>query len=148
VYFTKVDEGILDELDIVYLIDNIFSAGTAAALANNPQVQYKAHQELDQVIGYSHLSNVSDELNMSYICAIIKKSQRYCGPVYVGAELEGISRPLWYFKIENALSLIKDSKTMSIDLEKVLLGIIVWPEEYRIKFIKKQGNIEKILFDK
>ncbi|RIB20401.1 cytochrome P450 [Gigaspora rosea] len=82
VYFTKEDEGILDELDI----DTVASTLTwiAAALANNPQVQYKAHQELDQIIRHSHLSNVSDELNMTYICAIIKKSQRYCGPVYVG----------------------------------------------------------------
>ncbi|CAG8809708.1 827_t:CDS:2, partial [Gigaspora margarita] len=236
--FRKVDEGILDELDIVYLIDNIFSAGTdtvassltwiTAALANNPQVQYKTHQELDQVIGQSRLPSASDELNLPYIRAIIKESQRYCGPVYVGvphyieeddeyngyhipansvvllnhygihmdekryenpkefkperffgikersailangnyqnrdhfgfgagrrlctgihmAELElflGISRLLWCFKIENASPLGKNGKPTPIDLEKVHLGIIVWPEEYHIRFIKRHDNVEK-----
>ncbi|CAG8796234.1 8341_t:CDS:2, partial [Racocetra persica] len=89
----KVDEGILDELDIVFLINNIFGAGTdtvsssltwfTAALANNPQVQYKAHQELDQVIGHSRLPNASDEPNLPYIRAIIKEGQRYCAPGYL-----------------------------------------------------------------
>ncbi|CAG8690096.1 26604_t:CDS:2, partial [Dentiscutata erythropus] len=89
----KVDEGILDELDVVYLMSNIFSAGTdtisssltwiTAALANNPQVQHKAHQELDQVIGHSRLPSASDEPNLSYIRAIIKEGQRYCGPIYL-----------------------------------------------------------------
>ncbi|CAG8512616.1 34852_t:CDS:2, partial [Racocetra persica] len=90
----KVDEGILDELDVVYLINNIFNAGTdaisssltwiTAALANNPHVQDKAHQELDQVIGHSRLPNASDEPNLPYIRAIIKEGQRYCGPIYLG----------------------------------------------------------------
>ncbi|RIB28593.1 cytochrome P450 [Gigaspora rosea] len=90
----KVDEKILDELDIVYLTNDIFLAGTetvsssltwiTAALANNPQIQYKAHQELDQIIGHSRLPSASDEPNMPYIRAIIKESQRYCGPIYLG----------------------------------------------------------------
>ncbi|CAG8821898.1 12630_t:CDS:2, partial [Dentiscutata erythropus] len=79
----KKDEGILDDLDIVYLLDAMFSAGTdtvgasltwlTAALANNPQVQSKAHQ-----------SCVSDEQNIPYIRAIIKEGQRYCAPIYLG----------------------------------------------------------------
>ncbi|CAG8594815.1 40864_t:CDS:2 [Gigaspora margarita] len=92
--FHKVDEEILDELDIVYLMNDIFLAGTdtvsssltwiTAALANNPQIQYKAHQELDQIIGQSRLPRASDEPNMPYIRAIIKEGQRYCGPIYLG----------------------------------------------------------------
>ncbi|CAG8848096.1 19089_t:CDS:2, partial [Gigaspora margarita] len=59
----KKDEGILDDLDVIYLSDSIFAAGTdtvsasltwlTATLANNPHVQSKAHQELDRVIGQS-----------------------------------------------------------------------------------------------
>ncbi|CAG8821465.1 4286_t:CDS:2, partial [Dentiscutata erythropus] len=90
----KKDEGILDELDIVYLLDAMFSAGIdsvgasltwlTAALANNPQVQSKAHQELDRVIGQSRLPDDSDEQNIPYIRAIIKEGQRYCAPIYLG----------------------------------------------------------------
>ncbi|CAG8512952.1 22062_t:CDS:2 [Dentiscutata erythropus] len=90
----KVDEEMLDELDIIYLINDIFLAGTdtvsssltwiTAVLANNPQVQYKAHQELDQVIGHSRLPSASDEPNLPYIRAIIKEGQRYRGPIYLG----------------------------------------------------------------
>ncbi|KAF0421271.1 cytochrome P450 [Gigaspora margarita] len=88
------DEGTLDDLDVIYLTNEIFSAGTdtvsasltwlTAALANNPHVQSKAHQELDRVIGQSRIPEVSDEQNIPYIRAIIKESQRYCGPVYLG----------------------------------------------------------------
>ncbi|CAG8716072.1 6583_t:CDS:2, partial [Dentiscutata erythropus] len=90
----KKDEGIIDDLDVIYLIDTIFAAGTdtvsasltwlTATLANNPQVQFKAHQELDRVIGQSRLPEVSDEPNLPYIRAIIKESQRYCAPIYLG----------------------------------------------------------------
>ncbi|CAG8842850.1 34877_t:CDS:2, partial [Racocetra persica] len=89
----KVDDGVLDELDIIHIISNLFSAGTdtvsasltriTAALANNPQVQFKAHQELDQVIGQSRLPNIFDEQNIPYIRAIVKEGQRYCGPIYL-----------------------------------------------------------------
>ncbi|RIB30981.1 cytochrome P450 [Gigaspora rosea] len=68
----KKDEGILDDLDVIYLTDSIFAAGTdtisasltwlTAALANNPHVQSKAHQELDRII----------------------EGQRYCGALYLG----------------------------------------------------------------
>ncbi|CAG8622502.1 1603_t:CDS:2, partial [Cetraspora pellucida] len=90
----KKDEGIIDELDIIYLLDAMFAAGTdtvaasltwlTAALANNPQVQSKAHQELDQVVGQSRLPEISDEPNIPYIRAIIKEGQRYCAPIYLG----------------------------------------------------------------
>ncbi|CAG8656893.1 39558_t:CDS:2 [Gigaspora margarita] len=80
----KVDEGILDKLDIVHMTDNIFFAGTdtisasltwiVAALANNPQVQSKAHEELDRVVGQSRLPTILDEPNISYIRAIIKEA--------------------------------------------------------------------------
>ncbi|CAG8637311.1 10025_t:CDS:2, partial [Dentiscutata heterogama] len=90
----KVDKVMLDELDIIYLMSDIFSAGTDTvsssltwitdALANNPQVQHKAHQELDQVIGHFRLPSASDEPNLPYIRVIIKEGQRYCGPVYLG----------------------------------------------------------------
>ncbi|CAG8787789.1 4435_t:CDS:2, partial [Gigaspora rosea] len=90
----KMDEGILDELDIVHILITFFVAGTdtvsssltwiIAALANSPEVQYKAQQELDQIIGHSRLPSASDEPNLPYIRAIIKEGQRYCGPIYLG----------------------------------------------------------------
>ncbi|CAG8749704.1 6476_t:CDS:2, partial [Gigaspora rosea] len=241
----KKDEGILDDLDVIYLIDEILAAGTdtvsasltwlTAALANNPHVQSKAHQELDRIIGQSRIPEVSDEQNVPYIRAIIKESQRYCGPFYLGvphgieeddeyngyhipansvvilnqygihmdekryenskefkperflgftessatlangkyenrdhfgfgagrrlctgihmacityAERElflGVSRLLWCFKIENASSLGNDGKPIPINLNKVRFGITVWPEEYKVRFVKRHDNVEKVL---
>ncbi|CAG8712012.1 4308_t:CDS:2 [Cetraspora pellucida] len=240
-FLHKKDEGILDELDIIYLVDAFFAAGTdtiassltwlSATLANNPEVQSKAHQELDRVIGQSRLPEVSDEQNLPYIRAIIKEGQRYCAPIYLGvphgieeddeyngyhipansvvvlnqygihmdekryenpkefkperflgvtessaalanrnsenrdhfgfgagrrlctgihmAERElflGVSHLLWCFRIENASPLGEDGKPIPIDLNKVRLGISVWPEDYRVKFIIRHDNVEKLLF--
>ncbi|RIB30968.1 cytochrome P450, partial [Gigaspora rosea] len=215
-FLRKKDEGILDDLDVIYLTDTIFAAGTdtvsasltwlTAALANNPHVQSKAHQELDRVIGQSRIPEVSDEQNIPYIRAIIKEGQRYCGPLYLGiphaieeddeyngyhipansvrflgfiessaalangnyenrdhfgfgagrslctgihmAERElllGVSRLLWCFKIENASPLGKDGKPISINLDKIRNGITVWPEDYKVRFVKRHDNVEKVL---
>ncbi|RIB09214.1 cytochrome P450 [Gigaspora rosea] len=255
----KKDEGILDDLDIIYLMDRIylvnpiylineiFAAGTdtvsasltwlTATLANIPHVQSKAHQELDRVIGQSRIPEVSDEQNIPYIRAIIKESQRYCGPLYLGVPhgieeddeyngyhipansvvilnqygihmdenryenskefkpdrflgftessatlangkyenrdhfafgagrrlctgihmaciTYGVSRLLWCFKIENASSLGNDEnasslgndgKPIPINLNKVRFGITVWPEEYKVRFVKRHDNVEKVL---
>ncbi|CAG8640752.1 3785_t:CDS:2 [Gigaspora margarita] len=241
----KKDEGILDDLDVVYLTDTIFAAGTdtvsasltwlTAALANNPHVQSKAHQELDQVIGQSRIPEVPDEQNIPYIRAIIKEGQRYCGAFYLGiphaneeddeyngyhipansvvvlnqygihmdekryenpkefkperflrftessaalangnyenrdhfgfgagrrlctgihmaciiyAERElllGVSRLLWCFKIENASPLGKDGKPIPINLDKIRNGITVWPEDYKVRLVKRHDNVEKVL---
>ncbi|RIB30974.1 cytochrome P450 [Gigaspora rosea] len=192
-----------------------------AALANNPHVQSKAHQELDRVIGQSRMPEVSDEQNIPYIRAIIKEGQRYCGAIYLGvphaideddeyngyhipansvvilnqygihmdekryenpkefkperflgftgssaalangnyenrdhfgfgagrrlctgihmAERElllGVSRLLWCFKIENASPLGKDGKPIPINLDKIRNGLTVWPEDYKVRFVK------------
>ncbi|CAG8836625.1 33749_t:CDS:2, partial [Gigaspora margarita] len=227
----KKDEGTLDDLDVIYLTNEIFSAGTdtvsasltwlTAALANNPHVQSKAHQELDRVIGQSRIPEVSDEQNIPYIRAIIKESQRYCGPVYLGLPhaieedddyngyhipansvvvlnqygihtdekryenpkefkperflgftessatlangnyenrdhfgfgagrrlCTGIhmafTRLLWCFKIENASPLGEDGKPIPINLDKVRYGITVWPEDYKVRFVKRHDNVEK-----
>ncbi|CAG8478146.1 5961_t:CDS:2 [Gigaspora margarita] len=80
----KINEGILDdEYDIIH--DSVASSLTwlTAVLANHPEIQAKAHQELDQVIGQTRLPKISDEPNLHYIRAIIKEGQRYCGPVYL-----------------------------------------------------------------
>ncbi|RIB18711.1 cytochrome P450 [Gigaspora rosea] len=234
----KKDEGILDDLDVVFLTNSIFAAGTSpvsasltwltATLANNPHVQSKAHQELDQVIGQFRIPEASDEQNIPYIRAIIKEGQRYCGPHHFGiphaneendeyngyhipansvvvlnqygihmdekryenpkefkperflgftesstalakgnyenrdhfgfgagrrlctgihmAERElllGVSRLLWCFKIENALG--KDGKPIPINLDKIRNGLTVWPEDYKVRLIKRHDNVEKVL---
>ncbi|CAG8819025.1 6743_t:CDS:2, partial [Gigaspora margarita] len=59
----KKDEGILDDLDVIYLTDTIFAAG---------------------IIGQSCIPKVSDEQNIPYIRAIIKEGQRYCAALYLG----------------------------------------------------------------
>ncbi|CAG8485605.1 4575_t:CDS:2, partial [Gigaspora rosea] len=227
-FLLKKDEGILDDLDVIYLADTIFASLTwlTAALANNPHVQSKAHQELDRVIGQSRMPEVSDEQNIPYIRAIIKEGQRYCGAIYLGvphaideddeyngyhipansvvilnqygihmdekryenpkefkperflgftessaalangnyenrdhfgfgagrrlctgihmaciiyAERElllGVSRLLWCFKIENASPLGKDGKPIPINLDKIRNGLTVWPEDYKVRFVK------------
>ncbi|RIB15489.1 cytochrome P450 [Gigaspora rosea] len=236
----KKDEGILDDLDVIFLTNTIFAAGTdpasasltwlTAALANNPHVQSKAHQELDRVIGQFRIPEVSDEQNIPYIRAIIKEGQRYCGPHYLGiphaneeddeyngyhipansvvvlnqygihmdekryenpkefkperflgftessatlangnyenrdhfmfgagrrlctgihmAERElllGVSRLLWCFKVENASPLGKDGKPIPINFDKIRNGVTVWPEEYKVRFVKRHDNVEKVL---
>ncbi|CAG8605155.1 5848_t:CDS:2, partial [Gigaspora rosea] len=232
-FLRKKDEGILDDLDVIYLTDTIFAAGTdtvsasltwlTAALANNPHVQSKAHQELDRVIGQSRIPEISDEQNIPYIRAIIKEGQRYCGALYLGIphaieeddEYNGyhipansvvilnqygihmdekryenpkefkperflgftessaalangnyenrdhfgfgagrrlctgihmaFSRLLWCFKIENASPLGKDGKPIPINLDKIRNGLTVWPEDYKVRFVKRHDNVEKVL---
>ncbi|CAG8819024.1 6742_t:CDS:2, partial [Gigaspora margarita] len=64
------------------------------------------------------------------------------------AELElllGVSRLLWCFKIENSSPLGKDGKPMPINLDKICNGVTVWPEDYKVRFVKRHDNVEKVL---
>lgn len=43
-----------------------------ALIPTHPEIQAKAHEELDRVVGRDRLPNVDDEKNLPYIHAIIK----------------------------------------------------------------------------
>ncbi|CAG8472801.1 1406_t:CDS:2 [Acaulospora morrowiae] len=82
----------LDELDVIHLSSNLIFAGTdtvsgsitwlLAVLANNPQIQAEAHQELDKIVGRTRLPNYSDTLALPYTRSIIREGQRYCPPTF------------------------------------------------------------------
>jgi len=86
------DQGVLDDLDVTHLLITLLNAGTdtltcaftflAALLVNHPDVQAKAHEELDSVVGPSRLPSHTDSL--PYIRAIIKESLRIQPPSFLG----------------------------------------------------------------
>ncbi|CAG8640413.1 78_t:CDS:2, partial [Acaulospora morrowiae] len=81
-----------DEHDIIHLSNNLIFAGTdtvsssiawlIAVLANNPQIQIEAYQELDRVVGRTRLPNYSDFSILPYTRSIIREGQRYCPPTF------------------------------------------------------------------
>ncbi|CAG8552515.1 6491_t:CDS:2 [Gigaspora margarita] len=130
----KVDDGVLDELEIIHI----------STLANTPQVQFKAHQELDQVICQSHLPiyNIEedDEYNGYLISQILFNAafvngnykyrdhfgfgagRRLCTEINMLALLLSVSHLLWCFRIENAPPLGKDCKPVPIHMEMIRFG--------------------------
>ncbi|KAJ7034656.1 cytochrome P450 [Mycena alexandri] len=55
-----------------------------ALLPSYPDVQARAHEELDQVIGRDHWPGAEDEARLPYIRAIIKEVQRVHAPFWMG----------------------------------------------------------------
>ncbi|CAG8746183.1 22058_t:CDS:2, partial [Gigaspora rosea] len=47
----------------------------------------------------------------------------------------------------NASPLGKDGKPIPINLDKIRNGLTVWPEDYKVRFVKRHDNVEKILSD-
>jgi cytochrome P450 len=47
-------------------------------MMENPEIQKKAHEELDNVIGNDRLITLEDKTELNYINAIIAETQRYC----------------------------------------------------------------------
>lgn len=47
------------------------------AMLMNPEVQIKAHSELEKVLGPGDLPTFSDEPTLPYITAIVKEVMRY-----------------------------------------------------------------------
>lgn len=47
------------------------------AMLKNPDVQAKAHNELDKVLGPGELPGFSDEPNLPYIAAIVREVGRH-----------------------------------------------------------------------
>ncbi|KAG9296945.1 hypothetical protein G9A89_003659 [Geosiphon pyriformis] len=85
-------------MDVVNLCETFLFAGTEtvasniywliAQLANNPEFQQKAHEELERVVGHKCLPTTSDFSSLLYIQSLIKETLRLAPPVqYLCVEL-------------------------------------------------------------
>ncbi|KAL0957868.1 hypothetical protein HGRIS_000052 [Hohenbuehelia grisea] len=90
---TNEEEG-LDHLDMAILCSAFMIGGVettasimqwfSALIPAYPEVQAKAHAELDRVVGRGRLPTVEDEKNLPYIHAIIKEVERCHNPFWLG----------------------------------------------------------------
>ncbi|KAF4616879.1 hypothetical protein D9613_008923 [Agrocybe pediades] len=84
----------LDHLDMSILCSAFMIGGVettasimqwfSALIPAYPEIQAKAHEELDRVVGRDRLPTVDDEKNMPYIHAIIKEVERCHNPFWLG----------------------------------------------------------------
>ncbi|KAF3401654.1 3-hydroxyphenylacetate 6-hydroxylase [Penicillium rolfsii] len=84
----------LDDLDMAILASAFMIGGveTTAAIMQwfsalipaYPEIQKKAQEELDRVVGRDRLPNVEDEQNLPYCHAIIKEVERVHNPFWLG----------------------------------------------------------------
>ncbi|KAG9296112.1 hypothetical protein G9A89_011965 [Geosiphon pyriformis] len=92
-FLKRQKEGLIDEMDVISLCGTFLFAGTEtvasniywliAQLANNPEFQQKAHEELDRVVGNKRLPNTSDFYSLLYIQSLIKETLRWAPPIQV-----------------------------------------------------------------
>jgi cytochrome P450 len=54
------------------------------AMVLHPDVQDRAHAELDRVVGQDRLPTFSDRASMPYIDAILREISRWCPPSPLG----------------------------------------------------------------
>ncbi|KAJ6474299.1 cytochrome P450 [Mycena sanguinolenta] len=90
---TKAEEQ-LDHLDMSILASAFMIGGveTTAAIMQwfsalipaHPEIQKKAHEELDRVVGRDRLPTVEDEKSLPYCHAIIKEVGRCHNPLWIG----------------------------------------------------------------
>ncbi|KAF8878782.1 cytochrome P450 [Infundibulicybe gibba] len=88
------EEEELDHLDMAILCSAFMIGGVettasimqwfSALIPAYPEIQAKAHAELDRVVGRGRLPTVEDEKNMPYIHAIIKEVERCHNPFWLG----------------------------------------------------------------
>ncbi|KAL7747728.1 hypothetical protein RI367_006844 [Sorochytrium milnesiophthora] len=57
----------------------------AALIPSYPDIQAKAHEELDRVIGRGRMPTLADETSLPYIRALIKEIERVHNPFWLGA---------------------------------------------------------------
>ncbi|KAF5351069.1 hypothetical protein D9756_008152 [Leucocoprinus leucothites] len=69
-----------DRLDMIMLC----SAFIIPGFASHPEIQERAHEELDRVVGADRLPTVDDEENLPYIRSIIKEVERLRNPLTLG----------------------------------------------------------------
>ncbi|KAF8881025.1 cytochrome P450 [Gymnopilus junonius] len=88
------EEEELDHLDMSILCSAFMIGGVettasimqwfSALIPAYPEIQARAHEELDRVVGRDRLPTVDDEKNMPYIHAIIKEVERCHNPFWLG----------------------------------------------------------------
>ncbi|KAL0957853.1 hypothetical protein HGRIS_000037 [Hohenbuehelia grisea] len=88
------EEEKLDHLDMAILCSAFMIGGVettasimqwfSALIPAYPEIQAKAHAELDRVVGRDRLPTVEDEKNLPYIHAIIKEVERVHNPFWLG----------------------------------------------------------------
>ncbi|KAF9000908.1 cytochrome P450 [Cyathus striatus] len=84
----------LDFLDMTILCSGFMIGGVestasimqwfSALIPAYPEIQAKAYEELDRVVGRDRLPNVDDEKNLPYIHGIIKEVERCHNPFWLG----------------------------------------------------------------
>ncbi|KAJ3474182.1 hypothetical protein NLG97_g9955 [Lecanicillium saksenae] len=89
----REEEG-LDGLDMAFIatafmIGGVFTTAAVlqwfiALMATNPDIQKKAHAELDQVIGQTRPPSIEDEEKLPYCHALIKEVERLRNPFWLG----------------------------------------------------------------
>ncbi|KAG9287076.1 hypothetical protein G9A89_023041 [Geosiphon pyriformis] len=90
-FLSKQDEGLIDEFDVIKLAELFLLAGTETVatsihwligiLANHPEFQQKAHEELDRVVGRERLPTNSDFTSLLYIQSLVKETLRWAPPL-------------------------------------------------------------------
>jgi cytochrome P450 len=91
---TVKEEEELDHLDMAILASAFMIGGVettasimqwfAALIPAFPDIQAKAHAELDRVVGRNRLPTIEDEKNLPYLHAIIKEVERTHNPFWLG----------------------------------------------------------------
>ncbi|KAI1499934.1 cytochrome P450 [Biscogniauxia marginata] len=84
----------LDDLDMAILASAFMIGGVettasimqwfSALIPSYPEIQKRAHEELDRVVGRSRLPNVDDEAKLPYCHAIVKEIERCHNPFWLG----------------------------------------------------------------
>jgi len=87
----------------------------SALIPAYPEIQAKAHEELDRVVGRNRLPTCEDEKNMPYIHAIIKVGDVL--PTFFNLVLNPISRKLNVATIRSGLVLLMSTPKISLTVE-------------------------------
>ncbi|KAF9456426.1 cytochrome P450 [Collybia nuda] len=84
----------LEDIDMYIIASSLMIGGVEttsgimqwfqALIPSYPDIQNKAHAELDRVIGRNRLPTVEDEKNLPYIHAIVKEVERCYNPFWLG----------------------------------------------------------------
>ncbi|NP_001085963.1 MGC82914 protein [Xenopus laevis] len=115
-----------NETALLYTIADLFVAGSETTsntlrwsilmMLLNPQIQYKVHEEIDQVIGRDRKPRMEDQRNMPYTNAVIHETQRYGNILpmalfhmtYRDTNIQGYNIPKGTTIIPNLTSVLKD----------------------------------------
>ncbi len=55
-------------------------------MVRHPEIQQKAREEIDSVIGPNRLPTLDDQEKLPYVCSILTEALRICPPVSTGED--------------------------------------------------------------